>query len=115
LNPAHTFISCFFKIHFIASSHLCLGPRGVSSLQIFQIKFCMHFLSPHAYYMHHKSHCPWFCHHRNFLQRYKLWSSMLMQVSHLPVSSSLLSLNILLNTLLSHHIYKIQNQIFWCA
>jgi len=52
VHTIHTFTQYFPKNH--SNSVFPFTPRSsgvVSSLQVFQQKYCMHFPSPHAYYM----------------------------------------------------------------
>jgi hypothetical protein len=60
LNPVHTFPPCFPKIH----SNIILPSMPNSPkrffLKMFQLKLCLHFLSPHVFYMSHPSHFPSF-------------------------------------------------------
>ena len=103
LYPVHTPIFHFLKIHFILSSHLCLGhPSGIF-LSGFPTKI-LHtsLLTPI------RATCPIHFNLLDFITRtimgeeYRSLSSSLCSLFHSTVTSSLLSPNILLSTLFTN-------------
>jgi hypothetical protein len=93
-------ISCFLKFSVLSSSQLCLYlPSGLPFKVSYYNFVCVCHL-PHASYILHSSHCPWFdC--PVFVEEYKLWLSSLCSFIQPSVYSSLLGLHILFSTLLS--------------
>ena len=104
LNPVHTPISHFLKIHFNIIPPSKLGsPKWSLSLRFpHQNPVCASPI-PHTRYMSRPSHSSRFYHLDNIgVQEYRSLSSSLCSFLHFPVTSSLQGPNILPNTLFSN-------------
>jgi len=87
----------------ILSSHLRLGlPSGLFPSGFFTKRTVFISLVPHTCYMPHPYHASLFDDSNKILWGEQIISSSLCSLLHSPVASSLLSPNILLNTLLSN-------------
>jgi hypothetical protein len=71
----------------------------ISSLHVFQPKYCVHSLLSHGCYMPRPSHPPWLDHPNNINEAFKLWSFSLRSLLQPPSTSSLLGPDVLLSTL----------------
>lgn len=100
MNPLHTVPFYAFKIHFTASSHLCLSLPSHLFPSDFPTKTLYIFLLAHACYMPHPSHVLYFILLISDKSN-KSWSSSLCISLH-PVTSSLLATHIFLRTLFLH-------------
>lgn len=102
LIQSMSFHSISLRYSLIASYHLCTGLPSNLFLQVSRPGTCAHCSSPpelamclsHFFFL---DLIIW----REFGDEYKLWSLSLYNVLHPPLTSSLSSLNILLNTLFS--------------
>jgi len=75
MYPSHTPILCLRSI-----SNFILPRPSLWSLQVFRLKFCMHFSSPPTCYMSHPSHPPRFDHPGSIWRRVHVLK-LLMQFS----------------------------------
>jgi hypothetical protein len=73
----------------------------VSSLQLFLLKFCMHFNVPHSCCVYNPPHSPWFHRPKIIWWRIQIMKLHIMQFSSAPCYFFSLRPNILLSTLSS--------------
>jgi hypothetical protein len=103
-NPFHIltlYFSDTFQYYLPIYSYV---SEAVSSLQVLQPKFWMHFLSPHVCYMSDPLHCPWFDYLNTYIKKCKFFSLSLWDLSSICLLISLSSVQIFYSVSYSNNV-----------